>query len=184
MGDAGGVTLLWRFRACGYPRAMLKLLCALAAFLPFVACGGSDGDGDATSEPASAAPTREITVSSGEVTEELTVELATSPAERQKGLMDRMEMDEDRGMLFLFPGAQGKGHGFWMRNTYIPLTIAYLDQDGTVLALMDGTPLDETVLRPGVAYYAVLEVNQGWFERRGLGVGSVVDLPDDAPAPT
>ncbi|MGH2608377.1 MAG: DUF192 domain-containing protein, partial [Tepidiformaceae bacterium] len=117
------------------------------------------------------------------VSESLTVELATTPAERARGLMFRQVMAEDHGMLFLFPQVQGEGHGFWMRNTYIPLTIAYLDEDGTVLVLMDGTPLDETILRPNVPYYAVLEVNQGWFQRHNLAVGSVVELPDDLPEP-
>jgi uncharacterized protein len=162
---------------------MLTLLFTFTAFLGFIAC---DGTPDADSDPDSPTtlPTREITVRGDNSIEEvLTVELATTPAERQEGLMFREEMDEDRGMLFLFPAVQGEGHGFWMRNTYIPLTIAYLDADGTVLKLMDGTPLDETLLRPEVPYHAVLEVNQGWFERHNLGVGSVVDLPEDAPTP-
>ncbi|MEX0784006.1 MAG: DUF192 domain-containing protein [Dehalococcoidia bacterium] len=158
---------------------MLALLFTFTAFLGFLAC---DGASDAETPPTSPA-THEITVRDGDTEELVTVELATTPAERQRGLMGREEMDEDRGMLFLFPEVQGEGHGFWMRNTLIPLTIAYLDADGTVLRLMDGTPLDETILRPEIPYYAVLEVNQGWFQRHGLGVGSVVELPADAPEP-
>lgn len=162
---------------------MLTLLFTFTAFLGFIACDGTS-DADPGPDSPTTLPTREITVSGDDgVAEKLTVELATTPTERQQGLMFRQEMDEDRGMLFLFPAVQGEGHGFWMRNTYIPLTIAYLDQDGTVLKLMDGTPLDETLLRPEVPYYAVLEVNQGWFERHGLGEGSVVALPDDVPKP-
>jgi uncharacterized membrane protein (UPF0127 family) len=70
-----------------------------------------------------------------------------------------------------------------MKNTYIPLTIAYLGEDGRVLALRDGKPLDETILYPGTPFYAVLEVNHGWFQRHGMDVGAVVELPKDAPAP-
>ena len=175
--------LLPCFPAAGYPRAMLALIFSFTVFFGFIACDGtSDSDND-TDSPTTL-PTREITVRSEDGAEEqLKVELATTPTERQQGLMFRQQMDEDQGMLFLFPAVQGVGHGFWMRNTYIPLTIAYLDQDGTVLRLMDGEPLNETLLRPEVPYYAVLEVNQGWFERHGMGEGSVVELPDDAPAP-
>ena len=97
--------------------------------------------------------------------------------------MFRSSMPEDHGMLFLFPRQQGEGAGFWMHNTYIPLTIAYLDVDGRVVAMKDGQPLDDTILRPGVPYSAVLEVNQGWFERHGMGIGSIVELPTDAPTP-
>lgn len=170
--------MLWRFPLSRYPRGMLTLLFTFSVFLGFLACDGASG----ADSPVSL-PTQDITVSDNTIEEELTVELATTPSERQQGLMFRQQMDEDRGMLFLFPEVQGEGHGFWMRNTYIPLTIAYLDADGTVLKLIDGKPLDETILRPQVPYYAVLEVNQGWFERHGLGVGSVVHLPGDAPEP-
>ena len=178
----------WPRRANGYSRALFALFLAFMALPYFIACGdASDEDSPATQSatPPPTLPTSDIIVRSedGAVTEELTVELATTAPERQQGLMHREEMDEERGMLFLFPEVQGEGRGFWMRNTLIPLTIAYLDADGTVLKLMDGTPLDETILRPELPYYAVLEVNQGWFERHDLGVGSVVEIPDDAPEP-
>lgn len=162
---------------------MLAVLLAFTAFLGFIACDGRADAPAPTPEPTPVLTTRTIVVSGGGATETLIVELATTPEERQLGLMNRQFMAEDRGMLFLFPEIQGEGRGFWMRNTYIPLTIAYLDSSGRVLALMDGTPLDETILRPGVPYSAVLEVNQDWFQRHGLGVGSIVKLPADAPPP-
>lgn len=162
---------------------MLTFLLAFTAFLGFIACDGSPSVPEPTPASTPAGPTRTIAVSGGGASETLIVELATTGEERQLGLMNRQSMAEDRGMLFLFPEIQGESHGFWMRNTYIPLTIAYLDAQGKVLALRDGTPLDETILRPGLPYRAVLEVNVGWFQRHGLGVGSVVELPRDAPAP-
>ncbi|MGH7754212.1 MAG: DUF192 domain-containing protein [Gemmatimonadales bacterium] len=158
---------------------MLALLVTFTVALGFIACDSSGA------KPPATLPTREITVTSedGNARERLTVELATTPLERQQGLMFRQVMDEDRGMLFLFPREQPATGGFWMHNTYIPLTIAYLDADGKVLVLKDGKPLDDTLLRPELAYHAVLEVNQGWFQRHGMGAGSFVDLPDDTPTP-
>lgn len=109
------------------------------------------------------------------------VEVASTPEERQKGLMHRDHLDEDAGMLFLF-AADGRG-GFWMRNTLVPLDIAYVGADGRVQEVRAAKPLDETILTPAAPYRYVLEVNQGWFERHGLGVGALLTLPDGLPAP-
>jgi hypothetical protein len=132
-------------------------------------------------QPATAWPSRDLRVVGGGASVKLRVELATTERQREQGLMFRQSLKEDQGMLFLFP-ADGS-IGFWMENTYVPLTIAYLAVDGTVLELRDGTPLDRTELSPKQPYRHVLEVNQGWFERHRLGVGSKVELPGDLPAP-
>lgn len=156
-----------------------------AVVLAFVACDGN-GPGDATATPAPVSPTpsaslpvREVTVEGNGRSERLTVEVAARASERITGLMFRQQLAEDRGMLFLFAGEEHGG--FWMRNTYVPLTIAYLDANGTVVDMKDGKPLDETVLTPAKPYRMVLEVNQGWFERHGLAIGSVVKVPADLP---
>jgi uncharacterized membrane protein (UPF0127 family) len=65
-----------------------------------------------------------------------------------------------------------------MKNTYVPLDIAYLSPEGVVQEIAQGEPLNETILTPAQPYRHVLEVNQGWFERHGLGVGSVVSIPE------
>lgn len=154
---------------------MINIVLAFVAFLSFVACDGNDA-------PASTLPVRQVTVEAGGVSEKLTVEVAATDAQRGQGLMYRQTLADDAGMLFLFPSDVTTG--FWMKNTYLPLSIAYIGADGRVLAIKDGTPLDETVLSPGpgITYRNVIEVNQGWFERKGLGVGSVVRLPADLPA--
>lgn len=82
-------------------------------------------------------------------------------------------------MLFLF--AREVQTGFWMRNTYVPLDIAYIGADRRVIAIKQGKPLDETPLTPGEKYLYVLELNAGWFERHGMGPGAVVALPDGLP---
>jgi len=122
-------------------------------------------------------PITQLTVTSagGESSVTLTVEIANRSDQRQRGLMFRESMDELAGMLFVFPG--DRYGGFWMRNTLIPLDIAYLGADGTVLEIVHGIPLSLDILTPTQPYRYTLEVNGGWFERQGLGVGDVVAIP-------
>jgi uncharacterized membrane protein (UPF0127 family) len=137
--------------------------------------------GDAGAGEPVVLPTARITVSSATVTEELIVELATTTPQHVQGLMFRTALAENHGMLFIFD--RDRDGGFWMKNTYIPLDIAYLAEDGTVLEIVHGVPLDETVLTPQRPYRYVLEVNGGWFERHGLGVGAKVSIPSAALLP-
>jgi uncharacterized membrane protein (UPF0127 family) len=134
------------------------------------------GPGTPTTTPA-AGP--QVIVQQGDATAAVTVEFASTSEERQKGLMFREQLDEDAGMLFLFPN--NTGGGFWMRNTYIPLDIAYISADGIVVDIRQGQPLDETILYPSQSYRYVLEVNQGWFARHNLGIGAKVTLPPNLP---
>ena len=102
---------------------------------------------------------------------EIVAELAISPIQVETGMMHRTEMGENEGMLFVF--AQPHRASFWMRNTKIPLSGAYIDSEGTILEIHDMKPLDETPIPAGtdqVRY--VLEMKQGWFERNKIGVGT------------
>ena len=137
--------------------------------------------GQTAPAPQSGLPSVAVTVTGNGKVETLAVDVAATGAKRTLGLMSRPRMPEGGGMLFLFPNPSSAG--FWMRNTLIPLSIAYLAADGTVLAIRDGVPCDLTILSPELAYQNVLEVNQGWFQRHGMGVGSVVGLPSGLPAP-
>ena len=153
----------------------LALLLALA-----VACGGggdSKGgdDGDAT---LSTATITLIDVAGNRT--ELTVELARTAAERSRGLMFRESLAEDRGMLFVFE--QETKAGVWMKNTKIPLSIAFIDGKGTILETQEMEALSEQLHAPARPYRYALEVNQGWFERRGLGLGDRVEIPADVRA--
>ncbi len=116
-----------------------------------------------------------VTSADGESSVTLTVEIANRSDQRQRGLMFRESMDELAGMLFVFQG--DRAGGFWMRNTLIPLDIAYLGADGIVLEIVHGVPLSLDVLRPAQPYRYTLEVNGGWFERHGFGVGDRVAIP-------
>lgn len=113
-------------------------------------------------------------------THAVTAEVAATPEQRQTGLMFRFSLPADRGMLFVFDRPQPLG--FWMKNTYIPLSIAYLDEAGRILNVEDMAPHDErSHPSRGPALYA-LEMRKGWFAERGLGPGTrVTGLPPAAP---
>jgi uncharacterized membrane protein (UPF0127 family) len=123
-----------------------------------------------------------IVVSQGGASAAVRVEVAATLDERQRGLMFRQQLAEDAGMLFLF--AREVQTGFWMRNTYVPLDIAYIGADRRVIEVKRGKPLDESPLTPDGRYLYVLEVNAGWFERHGMGPGAVVTLPEGLPPAT
>lgn len=115
-------------------------------------------------------------------TASVTIEIAATASERQQGLMFRQALGEDAGMLFLFP--RDSRTGFWMLNTYVPLDIAYISANFTVIEVARGEPLNETPLQPSAPYRYVLEVPQGWFAAHGLGPGATVTLPDGLPQAT
>lgn len=97
-------------------------------------------------------------------------QVAADPQQRSTGLMFRKEMPQHEGMLFIFE--QAATQCFWMKNTLLPLTAAFVADDGTVVNLVDMQPqsLDSHCSTKPVRY--VLEMNQGWFARRGLQAGS------------
>ena len=103
---------------------------------------------------------------------EIRVEVAKTDGERAKGLMERASLGKDEGMLFIFE-AEGI-HGFWMKNTLIPLSIAFADKDGRILRITDMKPLTlESHAPPKPVLYA-LEMKQGWFAANGIKVGDVI----------
>lgn len=106
-------------------------------------------------------------------TNEITAEIARRPIEIQTGMMWRTNMAEMDGMLFVFPNPSKVS--FWMRNTLLPLSCAYIDSEGTILELHHMKPKDETSIPSAsdrVRY--VLEMNQGWFDRHGVKPGMLV----------
>ncbi len=102
-------------------------------------------------------------------------QVAQSPEQREIGLMFRRELPQNEGMLFVFE--QPSEQCFWMRNTLIPLTAAFVADDGTVVNLVDMKPrtLDSHCSSKPVRY--VLEMNQGWFTRKGIKAGSRLGGP-------
>lgn len=103
---------------------------------------------------------------------DLSVEVAQTDEQRQQGLMGREELAGDSGMVFLF-GEPHEG-GFWMKDTLIPLSIAFWDEDGRVVTILDMEPCEADpcpTYDPGKAYTGAVEVNRGWFEENGVEVG-------------
>lgn len=113
-------------------------------------------------------PTTALTIGANK----LTAELATTPAQRETGLMNRFSLKTDHGMLFVFerPGPLS----FWMRNTFVALSIAFIDAEGRILNIEDMQPqTDDPHSSKGAALYT-LEMRKGWFAERGIVAGATV----------
>lgn len=103
----------------------------------------------------------------------LQVEIAATPRQQEQGLMARTHLDEDAGMLFIFE--RKSGYCFWMKDTLIPLSVAFLDDDGRVVNLADMQPMSTTLHCPDRAVRYALEANQGWFGRQRIQPGMRVN---------
>ena len=117
---------------------------------------------------------RELTIEGRDGPVSLMVELALSPAQRQQGLMHRTELPDGEGMLFVFDRDQILS--FWMMNTFIPLSIAYISSDGRIVEIFDMEPLNLNPVRSSRSVRYALEVPQNWFQRAGLAPGDRVIL--------
>ncbi len=104
------------------------------------------------------------------------VEIADTNTEQQRGLMERTELAENAGMLFVFDREQRLS--FFMKDTLIPLSVAFIDTEGYIVDIQDMQPLDLTQHRPPRPAKYALEVNQGFFEERDIQVGNKVELPE------
>ena len=102
------------------------------------------------------------------------IEVVSNSQERKLGLMYRENLPYDNAMFFIWE--YKKRQCMWMRNTYIPLNVAYLDSSGKILEIYDMVPLsDESVCSKKRVRYA-LEVNLNWFEDNNILVGNVLDI--------
>ncbi len=111
----------------------------------------------------------------------LYVELAITPDQQETGLMHRTAMAEDQGMIFVFPSETTVP--FWMKDTLLPLSIAFIDSRLRIIDLQDMQPLDLSLHEPAGPYVDALEVNQGYFRRHAIAVGNTVQLPPSVPTP-
>jgi uncharacterized protein len=110
----------------------------------------------------------------------ITAELAETRDQRAYGMMERPSLPPQQGMLFTYSDRQDGRSGFWMFRTLIPLDIAFLDEDGRIVAIEQMEPCEAAnpnlcpIYSPGVPYVAALEVNRGFFDRHGIGIGDRV----------
>ncbi|MBT0585270.1 DUF192 domain-containing protein [Alteromonas oceanisediminis] len=105
---------------------------------------------------------------------QLDVEYASTYAQRARGLMDRAELCGDCGMLFEFESARMAG--FWMKNTLIPLDIAYIDSRGIIVDIKPLQPLDLTSVPSSKPVLHALEMNQGWFAANQVSEGDTLTV--------
>ena len=108
-------------------------------------------------------------------------EVAADQGNRMQGLMQRRSMAAQQGMLFVFP--QEDRHCMWMRNTFIPLSVAFLDRDGRIINIEDMQPQTENNHCSAKPARYALEMNLGWFAQRGIKPGVKLGGLDKAPRP-
>jgi len=101
-------------------------------------------------------------------------EIANSPGQREQGLMYRKELKDGNGMIFVFE--RDEILSFWMKNTLVPLSIAYIAYDGRILEIYDMQPGDLSSIRSSRSARYALEVPQGWFNRVGIVPGDRLDI--------
>ncbi|MCG6938721.1 MAG: DUF192 domain-containing protein [Gammaproteobacteria bacterium] len=122
-----------------------------------------------------ACPVENSTISISVNGHKLVTEVATNLDGHMCGLAFRHELPASHGMLFAY--AQDQIIGFWMKDTYIPLSIAFIDSGGRILEIHDMAPLDtiNRYISKSYARYA-LEVNQGWFQHNGAKIGDRIEI--------
>jgi uncharacterized membrane protein (UPF0127 family) len=152
---------------------LIKLAAAMLMTFASISCGGGD-DARVEPKPTFEQATAIIETDDGPVM--VDIEVAATAEERARGLMNRKSLDQDSGMMFLF--FEPTTGGFWMKNTLIPLSIAFFDEEGKILKILDMKPCRTESCKlyyPGVEYSGALEVNQGAFDRWGVEVGDVIN---------
>jgi uncharacterized membrane protein (UPF0127 family) len=146
----------------------MKTFAVAVALAGLVACSGTD-----THHPDR--PPSTVTFDGTEAL--LYVEVADEPDERRRGLMGVESMPADEGMAFVFD--EPAESTFWMKNTLIPLSVAFVDEDGRVIGVLDMEPCEaDTCPRYGVdePYVLAIESNLGWFDDHGVDAGDRAEL--------
>lgn len=122
-------------------------------------------------------PTGQVEITTNSANLVIPVEIAETDAQRTRGLSGRAALPSDRGMLFLFEQEQAADQGVWMFRVQMPLSIAYVDSAGAIVAIRRMDPCTRRIgsfcprYPPGAPYHAALEVNRGFFEQNGVQAG-------------
>lgn len=146
------------------PLGLLVLALILLVFLQSVACDSATENGLSTLRLAN---------SRNEVIH-LKVEVADTAAQRQVGLSGRDSLAENEGMFFVF---ERRGAGFWMKDTRIPLSAAFISDCGEIVSIVHMEPLSLDLHQTESPYAFGLEVNAGWFEKHSIRVGNRIEIP-------
>ena len=135
---------------------------------------------DPLPSPSPSFPAARALIDTGDDSVLVNLVIAENEEQHSFGLMHREEFPEDCGMAFLF--FEERSGGFWMKNTRIPLSIAFFDAEGEILAILDMEPCRKDpceVYDPGVSYNGALEVNQGMFDEWGVEEGDHINITRD-----
>ncbi len=108
---------------------------------------------------------------------DIRVEVADTPEKKIQGLMFREFLPPDEGMLFVYEKEQKMA--FWMKNTGIPLSIAFINKEGVLLEIYDMEPFSTLTIESRRSALYALEVNQGFFEAKGIRVGDRFEIPGE-----
>ena len=154
----------------GFYLLVFFIFCACAAQSSDKRSGKSETDGKAQT----GLKRNTITIVSQKGPIPVDVELAHTDTERSTGLMFRTELEDGKGMLFIFD--KDEVLSFWMKNTLIPLSIAYIAYDGTIVDIRNMYPRDTSPVHSSRSVRYALEVPQGWFSRSGINEGDRVNL--------
>lgn len=140
------------------------LIMASLAVLSFNAC-------------AQRLPVQKLTITTSDGRNvEVKAEVARTQEQRNRGFMERKDIPDGTGMIFVFEKDQILS--FWMKNTPHPLSIAYIDSKGTIRDIFDMTPFSLASINSTVSVRYALEVPQGWFDRNRISRGDTVSLPE------
>ena len=148
---------------------MRRIIIALVSLILVGACT------DDAPEPSDALPGSTMTFGGTDAT--LAVDLADDPQERRKGLMGIEELPADHGMAFVWPGPVDST--FWMKDTLVPLSVAFVDESGLVIDVLDMEPCDtDPCPSYGIdePFVLAVEANLGWFDDHGVGAGDRAEL--------
>lgn len=149
---------------------MRKTLLALTIALALAGCSGDDGDGGAAGpSPNATFPLATVLLDNGERSTLVTVEVAETPEQQERGLSEKDSLPEDEGMAFVF--FEETDAPLPMRATSIPLSVAFFDATGTIVSVVDGDPY-----APDEPYMGALAVNRGAFEEWDISDGDHVQL--------
>jgi uncharacterized membrane protein (UPF0127 family) len=165
-----------------YSLTRLVIAACAAAALAVAGCTSDAPDDDAATPSSLRFDTAAVRIITQTDTIRLAVELAVSGEQKSTGLMERRQLADTAGMLFVYDSVQPPDAGFWMHRTRIPLDIAYVDPAGRIRAIHHMVPCESAIPQgcptypPGVPYQYALEVNGGFFARRRVAVGDSIFL--------
>lgn len=152
--------MLMLFKQCSRMAALLVFVSSALAYLPEAVCQ--------TAPVGPSLPMKTL----GAGMHRIQAEVAATDASRSRGLMFRKELAPNHGMLFVFE--QANVQCFWMRNTLLPLSIAFMLDDGTITNIADMAPMTETSHCSTAPVRYTLEMEQGWFAKRGITAGKQI----------